>query len=1187
MMNTLSLSQTVDSARRERRSEEPESRALGDKTIVRRRVLILFACLFVVVAVTSVVALIVSSSSGTVETSSFRSEVEEDSSTLTVGEYVICDWEKVDIDTHVPIFIDGEMDSFYESEEDTLIRGVLCGTDQSVTLALDDTGLHGSFLVSDVEEVFVEPIDSGLSHMRTVPAETHFEADDEQHELDPEYLKFREFLESQTQLPDRRRNLNRLQPGSVDIHLHLDIDSYMVSDYGSPYAAARYGVELIAIINRDAFFPLGFNLKVVSINTRTSPLSANGNPSSYLNALRRTTPRPNNVNLVHSLSTRGLGGGVAWLDGLYSSRACYAVSGINGGFAFWDKVVVAHELGHNFGSPHTHDYSPQIDTCGSFCVAGRRNHPNPDGTIMSYCHICNGGLGNIRYEWASRVEDLIWDRHARFSHLLATRFQCQSMTSGTPDTSVPFYLTGDECLSIDTSNCGSACAINTCTDDAIWAFDGTRIHSAKDSNYCWSATSGCNAISLETCSSSQSQRFSFSAGRLRSNACGAVKFSGSAMGFSGSEVNVWCLPGENNGGSGPQCDFTEINLSCGQVHTGSTRSDCNAERRFKFSATGDSVTISTCRSEYDTTLRVQRGNTVIRSGDDEGNCGHQTVLSDIPTSSGEEYTIVLSGYEGQTGTYRIQLTCNGDNSDSSDCEDDDCDACIRDLSDAYASNGWSLQDFQSDYAEICDDSRVAVEDCMELVRDSSAIFPVIQERFQSSPPDNIRNVFATCPTSSICNWSMSNKCMSSDCNRENAMLMFDNGDTTFSMGYADFGVFAPVSGQLVLSEPSDGCSAFTNSPAVRGNIAVVMRGGCFFSDKARVAQQAGAIALLILNNQNTDVNSMICGSGIEGCNDINIASFILPDAATSTVQNKLTNDPDHTFSIGCTFNDGSQDTDFFTMTGDCEIVNDCVQTRNYPGRHTNNERCEVTMLRDSAVQVGTIFGVETCCDQLVIQGKDVEQSRDVPPVLLSGETFTWSTDFSVAREGWQLCFSEIDGTTRSPTLDPTMDPTSDPSMDPTSDPTMDPTLDPTLDPTSEPTVDSGLDPNKCLPWCANSGQPWATKCTFGDCEGCGDCASRPAGTCRSWCATSGQPWATKCTFDDCEGCDDCASSPAGTCLPWCATSVQPWATKCTFDDCGGCGDCTSCQTWCAASSQPWSAKCGFDDCVGCQPCREP
>eukprot|EP01127_Copromyxa_protea_P016045 TRINITY_DN4709_c0_g1_i1.p1 TRINITY_DN4709_c0_g1~~TRINITY_DN4709_c0_g1_i1.p1 ORF type:complete len:976 (-),score=198.18 TRINITY_DN4709_c0_g1_i1:45-2972(-) len=60
-----------------------------------------------------------------------------------------------------------------------------------------------------------------------------------------------------------------------------------------------------------------------------------------------------------------------------------------------DVVVTSHEIGHVLGSPHTHDptgYNPVIDKCGS----------NPDdssvipwdgGSVMSYCHIVNGGNG--------------------------------------------------------------------------------------------------------------------------------------------------------------------------------------------------------------------------------------------------------------------------------------------------------------------------------------------------------------------------------------------------------------------------------------------------------------------------------------------------------------------------------------------------------------------------------------------------------------------------------------------------------------------------------------------------------------------------------------------------------------------------------------------------------------------------
>jgi hypothetical protein len=47
---------------------------------------------------------------------------------------------------------------------------------------------------------------------------------------------------------------------------------------------------------------------------------------------------------------------------------------------------------------------------------------------------------------------------------------------------------------------------------------------------------------------------------------------------------------------------------------------------------------------------------------------------------------------------------------------------------------------------------------------------------------------------------------------------------------------------------TDGCSAFTNAAEVAGKIAVVDRGTCTFKTKALNAQNAGAIALLIVNN---------------------------------------------------------------------------------------------------------------------------------------------------------------------------------------------------------------------------------------------------------------------------------------------------------------------------------------------------
>ncbi len=76
---------------------------------------------------------------------------------------------------------------------------------------------------------------------------------------------------------------------------------------------------------------------------------------------------------AHFLSGKGMGGGIAWLGVL--CRTDFSQNGHwGGGYGFtasigvnapqnltttyWDFMAVAHEIGHNFSSPHTHCYSP-------------------------------------------------------------------------------------------------------------------------------------------------------------------------------------------------------------------------------------------------------------------------------------------------------------------------------------------------------------------------------------------------------------------------------------------------------------------------------------------------------------------------------------------------------------------------------------------------------------------------------------------------------------------------------------------------------------------------------------------------------------------------------------------------------------------------------------------------------------
>lgn len=585
-----------------------------------------------------------------VETKGTQEQIRNGEAKLTLGDYEICNWKPVDFDTHIPLTIDGKDEGFFDVEDDMLVRGFLCGTDEEVLLAVDEQGLHGSILDSDnvVKVTAIDDVSSILTVSdQDLPTFTQSEKTEEVANKWQKYISSRQV---------DRRAMNALEPGSVDIHLHLDIDSHMVETYGSAFAAARYGVELIAVVNRDAYIDLGFNLKVVSINVRSEYLSQTSSTSAYLTELEKI-PRPVNVNLLHSLSTRDLGGGIAYLGGLYSYFTCYGVSEVYGDFHTWDRYVVAHELGHNFGADHTHEMVPQVDTCGTSCPA------NPIGTIMSYCHLCSGGLSNLRMEWHERVREVILNDYALENHNLATRFSCQNFPQY-PDVGVPFSLQGDECLKIDTSEC-TECSTETCTIDSVYQFTGTEVKAFQDPSFCWTASDNCDSISLQTCDDSTNQRFSFEDNSLKSESCGQVKHAAEFAVFEGtSVVSTWCSPDETINPL-PSCDPTIIPLSCGQTHIGSTTNDCEGQRRFTFVAPDTRVSVSTCGSSFDTVLSVENEDARLYFSDDDGNCNphDRAELLNMNLDQGEEYTIVLAGYGSETGNYDISITCSNDGPD--------------------------------------------------------------------------------------------------------------------------------------------------------------------------------------------------------------------------------------------------------------------------------------------------------------------------------------------------------------------------------------------------------------------------------------------------------------------------------------------------------------------------------------------
>jgi len=117
--------------------------------------------------------------------------------------------------------------------------------------------------------------------------------------------------------------------------------------------------------------------------------------------------------LVHMLSGKLKNAGRSW-GVICDPDTAYSLSmGIRGWFPRppmdndpdnWDLYVVAHETGHSFGSGHTHCFDPPIDNCGNEgddCWNGI--YECQDGTFMSYCWGCPGGLSNQLLYFHPRV----------------------------------------------------------------------------------------------------------------------------------------------------------------------------------------------------------------------------------------------------------------------------------------------------------------------------------------------------------------------------------------------------------------------------------------------------------------------------------------------------------------------------------------------------------------------------------------------------------------------------------------------------------------------------------------------------------------------------------------------------------------------------------------------------------------
>ncbi|MFT4708980.1 MAG: hypothetical protein ACI8Q9_000096 [Planctomycetota bacterium] len=200
---------------------------------------------------------------------------------------------------------------------------------------------------------------------------------------------------------------------NLTIALETDHDFFQL--FGSLPAAEAYAVSLMGAVSARYREQLDLVITLPYLglySTPADPWLSQDQGGSSLDVLYEfqgawSSNMPADAALGHFLSGASLGGGIAFLDVLCLPEYRFGVSGnLAGSTPFptiqgplnWDFIVVSHEIGHNLGTLHTHDYCPPLDECapsGYWGACQTSSNCVVNGTLMSYCHLCFDGVANI------------------------------------------------------------------------------------------------------------------------------------------------------------------------------------------------------------------------------------------------------------------------------------------------------------------------------------------------------------------------------------------------------------------------------------------------------------------------------------------------------------------------------------------------------------------------------------------------------------------------------------------------------------------------------------------------------------------------------------------------------------------------------------------------------------------------
>ncbi|MGA1544852.1 MAG: fibronectin type III domain-containing protein [Saprospiraceae bacterium] len=391
----------------------------------------------------------------------------------------------------------------------------------------------------------------------------------------------------------------------VQVHFVADHDLYL--NKGSVQNTVNYISGFFAAVAA-LYERAGMYLQMSGITVFQNPDGFPETESDEILSHLRTNFTAPNGDLTHLVALDEGNGGIAYLDVLCNEDYRYGYSDIATGYnAFsieddpsnwlysWTVGVVAHELGHNIGAPHTHDCfwtidnvaNQAIDNCG-FLAEGIASDcggtlPVNGGTIMSYCN----QIGNVGINFTRGFHPLV--QNVLFNAVQSANCLSSIIINTCEDGIQNGEETGIDCGGSQCQPCAVSCAapqnVTISIDEDRFSVGWSDLLNAEDYNIrvrpkdsvAWDIANnfanGFTYFELASCSLYEFQ--------IQSN-CSNGSFSDWSVLF---EVTTsgcpTCMDGIQNG--------EETGIDCGGSNCGPCEEECNPPMTPQITTTDSSI----------------------------------------------------------------------------------------------------------------------------------------------------------------------------------------------------------------------------------------------------------------------------------------------------------------------------------------------------------------------------------------------------------------------------------------------------------------------------------------------------------------------------------------------------------------------------------------------------------------------